>query len=70
VLQPARSTRYTPFFQVLFTLQNAPQGAHELPGLKIAPPQTGEARSGQHTTAKFDLTFEIFEAGERLQGRL
>ncbi|KKK44340.1 hypothetical protein LCGC14_3167270, partial [marine sediment metagenome] len=37
VLQPERSLSYSPLFQVMFVLMNAPQEALDLPGLTAAP---------------------------------
>jgi non-ribosomal peptide synthetase component F len=62
VLQPERSLSYTPLFQVLFVLQNAPQERLELPGLTLA---LLEIDSG---TAKFDLTFSLEESEDGLAG--
>ncbi|HEX7026359.1 MAG TPA: amino acid adenylation domain-containing protein [Gammaproteobacteria bacterium] len=67
VLQVPRSLSHSPLFQVMFNLHNAPQAAIDLPGLKVSLP---EGAGNRHTTAKFDLTLEWFEAGERLRGRL
>jgi amino acid adenylation domain-containing protein len=63
-LSPERSLSLTPFFQVLFTLDNPPP-VPELPGLAAAPlaVETG--------TAKFDLTLalsDLAEAGETAAG--
>jgi amino acid adenylation domain-containing protein len=63
-LSPERSLSLTPFFQVLFTLDNPPP-VPELPGLAAAPlaVETG--------TAKFDLTLalsDLVEAGETAAG--
>ncbi|MFN6486360.1 MULTISPECIES: non-ribosomal peptide synthetase [unclassified Nostoc] len=52
-LQPQRDLSYTPLFQVLFVLQNAPISEVELPGLTISPLPT------QSTVAKFDLTLSF-----------
>jgi amino acid adenylation domain-containing protein len=59
-LRPERSFSYTPFFQVMFVLQNTPAKVSGLPGLKI---EDFEFESG---TAKFDLTLEMFEKAEWL----
>ncbi len=56
-LQPERSLAYTPFFQVMFALQNTPMGRLELPGLSLEPLATGGARG-----AKFDLTVSLTES--------
>jgi amino acid adenylation domain-containing protein len=62
VLQPERSLSYSPLFQVMFVLQNAPMGQLELPGLTLTPV---EMESG---TAKFDLTLVMTETEQGLQG--
>ena len=62
VLQPERSMSYTPLFQVLFALQNAPQEKLELPGLTI---DLLDIDSG---TAKFDLMLSLEESEEGLEG--
>jgi amino acid adenylation domain-containing protein len=54
-LQPQRSLSYSPLFQVMFVLQNAPMGKLELPGLSIAPVEV------EDVNAKFDLTLAVTE---------
>jgi amino acid adenylation domain-containing protein len=55
-LQPERDVSRSPIFQVMFTLQNAPSGALELPGLVLSDmPFDGGA-------AQFDLTLSITES--------
>ncbi|HEY6186814.1 MAG TPA: amino acid adenylation domain-containing protein, partial [Pyrinomonadaceae bacterium] len=49
-MQPERNPSYTPIFQVMMVLQNAPLERMEVPGLEIR--QVG----GEGKTAKFDLT--------------
>src|SRR6185312_3478346 len=61
-LAPARDRRYTPLFQVMFALQNAPAGDARLPGLTAEPL---EVESG---TAKFDLLLTLAEVDGGLQG--
>ncbi|MBD2775781.1 non-ribosomal peptide synthetase [Iningainema tapete] len=59
-LQPQRSLSYTPLFQVMFVLQNAPMSVLELSGLTLSPVES-------HTsTAKFDLTLYIKETAGQL----
>ncbi|MGW0934575.1 non-ribosomal peptide synthase/polyketide synthase [Streptomyces sp. NPDC002666] len=54
-LNPARSLAHHPLFQTMLSLQNAPLGAFELPGLRVAADLV-------HTgTAKCDLTFMVTE---------
>ena len=54
-LQPARSLRHNPIFQVLFQAGNTPGGTLKLDGLEV-----GRVRSGG-IGAKFDLSFRIRE---------
>ncbi|HYH79229.1 MAG TPA: condensation domain-containing protein, partial [Longimicrobium sp.] len=63
LMRPVRSRAYTPLFQVMFTLQNAPGGSLELPGLTLAP----VGRSGD-ATAKFDLSLTLAERDGRIVG--
>ncbi|WDT92399.1 AMP-binding protein [Streptomyces sp. SCSIO-PteL053] len=55
MLNPTRTLNHHPLFQIMLALQNAPEGAFQLPGLTIdiAPGRTG--------TAKFDLFFSLVE---------
>jgi amino acid adenylation domain-containing protein len=62
-LQPQRSLSYSPLFQVMFVLQNAPIGKLELPGLSIAPVEV------ENVNAKFDLTLAITETESGLHCR-
>ncbi len=55
-LRPERRAHGTPFFQILFALQNAPLPARRLPGLTLTPlplPSLG---------SKFDLSLSMMEA--------
>ncbi|MDM9382031.1 amino acid adenylation domain-containing protein [Chlorogloeopsis sp. ULAP01] len=61
-LQPERNTSYTPLFQVMFALQNTPMPALDFSGLKLSPL---EIDSG---TAKFDLTLDISETANGIEG--
>jgi amino acid adenylation domain-containing protein/non-ribosomal peptide synthase protein (TIGR01720 family) len=54
-LQPGRDMSYTPLFQVMFILQNAPADAKELPGFSL---EMLDVHSG---TATFDITLSISE---------
>ncbi|MBK0027694.1 amino acid adenylation domain-containing protein [Stenotrophomonas sp. S48] len=47
-LQPERSRAHTPLFQVMFSLQNTPRSALEIPGLRMEP-------LSPPAEAKFDL---------------
>jgi len=60
-IKPARNTSYTPLFQALLVLQNAPVGTLELPGLSMEPL---ESRS---IAAKFDLTLQCIESAGCLE---
>ncbi|MGH3511504.1 MAG: amino acid adenylation domain-containing protein [Pseudonocardiaceae bacterium] len=55
VLNPTRSLSHHPLFQVMLTLENAPEADFTLPGLRVSavPVSTG--------TAKFDLDFSLSE---------
>ena len=63
-----RSLGHSPFFQVLFGLDNTPHTAFALPGLRLLPAAVSTAR------AKFDLTFLLTVSGtdaeQRMTGRL
>jgi len=59
-LQPERSLSRTPLFQVMFALQNAPQGELRLPGLTLEP------MAAESETTKFDLSFHATESDGQL----
>jgi len=61
-LQPQRSLTYTPLFQVMFALQNAPLPPLSLPGLSV---QVFEIDPG---VSRFDLTLSIYEQSGCLAG--
>jgi hypothetical protein len=63
-LQPARALNQTPLFRTVFTLQNAPSSAAQLPELTSAPVP---AQGGM---AKFDLTLAMVETSRGLTGTL
>ncbi len=56
-LRPERHLSHNPLFQVMFALQNAPGGAVEMPGLRLAPIGLESA------DAKFDLALTCREVG-------
>jgi len=64
LLQPQRDLSYSPLFQVMFILQNAPQERLALPALEV---EFLETETG---TAKFDLTLAMQEVESGLQGQL
>ncbi len=55
-LQPVRSLSYSPLFQVMFVLQNAPRTRQQLSGLEM------KRIRGKGSVAKFDLTLSMSEA--------
>ncbi|HEX3131701.1 MAG TPA: amino acid adenylation domain-containing protein, partial [Thermoanaerobaculia bacterium] len=61
-LQIERSLSRHPLFQVLFVLQNAGGDAVDLQGLTLSPLDPGT------TTAKFDMTLSLGQAGEEIAG--
>ncbi|MCC6810925.1 MAG: amino acid adenylation domain-containing protein, partial [Deltaproteobacteria bacterium] len=62
-LNPERSTARSPVFQVMLTLQNAPDA-----GGAFSRGLTFEGLSGQEVQAKFDLTIALWENEGRLEG--
>jgi len=64
VLQPERHASYTPLFQVMLVLQNAPMGELALPGLSM------QLLDHESTTSKFDLTLSLMEGKDGLKGHL
>jgi amino acid adenylation domain-containing protein/non-ribosomal peptide synthase protein (TIGR01720 family) len=63
-LHPQRSLSYTPLFQVMFVLQNAPFADMEIEGLQWVP------LPSHSDTAKFDLTLSMQESDQGLTGTL
>ena len=63
-LQPERSLSHHPIAQIVFVLQNAPMSEVELKGLSAT------AMEIANTTAKFDLTFDLWESENGLLGWL
>ena len=61
-LNPPRDLSYSPLFQVVFGLQNAPLPSVDLPGLTLGPIDVDADSS------KFDLTLFMMDAGTRLFG--
>ena len=63
-LQPQRSLSYTPLFQVVFSLQNAPVSEMSLSGLTLGFPEIEE------TAAKYSLLLDMRETGRGFAGAL
>ena len=63
-LQPERTLSYTPLFQAMFVLQNAPAEGLEIHGLSLSRIDT------EAETAQFDLTMHIEERAGEFTGRL
>jgi amino acid adenylation domain-containing protein/non-ribosomal peptide synthase protein (TIGR01720 family) len=63
-LQPQRDLSRQPLFQVLFVLQRAPRQAVTLPGLTLG------LRLNELENINFDLTLQLTETGQGLQGNL
>jgi non-ribosomal peptide synthetase component F len=61
-LQPERSLSHTPFFQVMFGLQNTPQEELQLPGLSLNPIEI------RHEVAQFDLVLDLRETSGGIEG--
>ena len=61
-LQPQRSLAYSPLFQVMFVLQNAPMGEVKLPDVTLSE------LVGDRKISKFDLTLSIAETDGGLMG--
>jgi amino acid adenylation domain-containing protein len=61
-LQPERSLSYSPLFQVMFALQNAPIEELGMPGLSITSLQL------ENVTSKFDLSLSMEETAQQLRG--
>jgi amino acid adenylation domain-containing protein/non-ribosomal peptide synthase protein (TIGR01720 family) len=59
-LNPVRDLGYSPLFQVMFGLLNAPMGALKLPGLTITP------LTPENRVAKFDLSVDVWEEDDGL----
>jgi amino acid adenylation domain-containing protein len=61
-LQPERSLSHSPLFQVMFILQNVPQQAMEIEGLRL------EEVKSEGGTANYDLTLSLVERNGALRG--
>jgi len=63
-LRPERDASRNPVFQVIFALQNTPQGGLELPGLKLRPVAL------EHGSAQVDLTLMMKDTPSGLEGSI
>jgi amino acid adenylation domain-containing protein len=63
-LHPDRNLSYHPLFQVVFSLQNTPIKALELPGITLS------RMDFDNPSAKFDLEFHMWESHEGLRGQV
>jgi len=63
-LHPERNTDPNPLFQVMLALQNAPSEPLKLPALEL------HLALAQSETAKFDLSLELWESSEGLNGAM
>ncbi|MHC5747769.1 MAG: non-ribosomal peptide synthetase [Nostoc sp.] len=61
-LQLERDLSYSPLFQVKFMLENAPKVDLKLPGLTLS------FMSGENSTAKLDLSLDMYETASELMG--
>ncbi|MCH6234725.1 non-ribosomal peptide synthetase [Cognataquiflexum rubidum] len=59
-----RDLSRNPIFQVLFVLQNVPDSKFEIEGAEVSE------KSFEHFTSKFDMTFELTETNEGIEGVL
>ncbi len=62
MVRPERSAGYSPLFQVMLVLQNAPEGDLVLPGLKLSQDKF------VHETSHFDLTLSLEETRAGMVG--
>jgi acyl carrier protein len=64
ILQPERQANYTPFFQVMFVLQNTPMKPLQLSNLTLAPLEV------ENVATQFDLILAAVESKGQLKGTL
>ena len=65
LVNPPRSLAHTPLFQTMFVWQNAEKGDARAPSSRA---QARGAGDGAPVSAKFDLTLELSEQGDRIGG--
>ncbi|HSE18628.1 MAG TPA: amino acid adenylation domain-containing protein, partial [Pyrinomonadaceae bacterium] len=63
-LQPERSQSRSPLFQMILSLQNAPLGTLELPGLELS------AVDSDHETAQYDIALVVQETEQSIGATL
>jgi amino acid adenylation domain-containing protein len=63
-LHPQRTLSHSPLVQVMFVIVNAPETEVKFPNVKITPLNT------EFSTAKFDLTFYVYDQGEEIAGAI
>ena len=63
-LHPERSLSHHPLFQVVFSLQNTPIQALELPGLTLSQ------LNFDNPNTQFDLEFQLWESSDGLRGQI
>jgi amino acid adenylation domain-containing protein len=61
ILKPERNLSYSPLFQVMFVLQNAPSSDLELPGLTLSPVKT------EGSISKFDISLSLTSTQKGLE---
>ncbi|ASA55472.1 non-ribosomal peptide synthetase [Vibrio gazogenes] len=61
---PKRSLSHSPIFQVMFALQNVPDGDLQLPGLSISPVEA------EVSTVQFDLSLFVSPTDDQLEATL
>ena len=64
IVRPPRSLAHAPVFQAMLAWQNNEEATLDLPGLSVAPFET----PGRF--AKFDLTLNLSESGDRIVGEI
>jgi amino acid adenylation domain-containing protein len=64
LVQSVRDLSRSPLFQIMFALQNAPQGSFELEGITV------QSYPLESKIAKFDLVLELMETPQGFFGRL
>ncbi len=63
-LQPERSPSRSPLFQIILTLQNAPLGTLELPGLELSAVDSGQE------TVQYDIALGVRETEQSISATL